>query len=179
MCGTFQSTLPVGGATLTNVFDFCFLVFQSTLPVWGATELANQTFQAFIFQSTLPVWGATNRTSCCIFAQKNFNPRSPCGERHVVQGTQKTELFDFNPRSPCGERHARQPGIGLIRSDFNPRSPCGERPWRGLCSTQSPTISIHAPRVGSDAFVGADGDSAFYFNPRSPCGERPHDGAGE
>ena len=36
-------------------------------------------------------------------------------------------------------------------------------------------ISIHAPRVGSDA-NGAVSESlpVVYFNPRSPCGERPH-----
>ena len=56
---------------------------------------------------------------------------------------------DFNPRSPCGERH------GEVRSRnfrfyFNPRSPCGERlrPCAGsLCGWR---ISIHAPRAGSD-----------------------------
>ena len=35
------------------------------------------------------------------------------------------------------------------------------------------TISIHAPRVGSDPCGDVDVDSDCYFNPRSPCGERP------
>ena len=40
-------------------------------------------------------------------------------------------------------------------------------------------ISIHAPRVGSDAerAVGPGGGRA-YFNPRSPCGERPRRASG-
>ena len=103
-------------------------------------------------------------------------------------------------------------------SNFNPRSPCGERPnllgtWWCRCIFQStlpvwgatswpprpqrsPAISIHAPRVGSDATskrsawccrisihaprVGSDHDRqrppspGGYFNPRSPCGERLH-----
>jgi len=33
------------------------------------------------FQSTLPVWGATSNFAHVTFAKKNFNPRSPCGER--------------------------------------------------------------------------------------------------
>ncbi len=33
---------------------------------------------------------------------------------------------------------------------FNPRSPCGERPGSNSDFTKSFTISIHAPRVGSD-----------------------------
>ena len=62
--------------------------------------------------------------------------------------------INFNPRSPCGER----PGAFLNcinPTHFNPRSPCGERllgvdqGFRGL------VISIHAPRVGSDAVADA------------------------
>ena len=34
-----------------------------------------------IFQSTLPVWGATQYVSRYILSIKDFNPRSPCGER--------------------------------------------------------------------------------------------------
>ena len=36
------------------------------------------------------------------------------------------------------------------RSHFNPRSPCGERRAGASTTTWSSTISIHAPRVGSD-----------------------------
>ena len=35
--------------------------------------------------------------------QKNFYPRSPCGERHTSKDTIKT-VVNFYPRSPCGER---------------------------------------------------------------------------
>ena len=34
------------------------------------------------------------------------------------------------------------------------------------------TISIHAPRVGSDLISGLPEGFNVYFNPRSPCGER-------
>ena len=36
------------------------------------------------------------------------------------------------------------------------------------------TISIHAPRAGSDPVRPLSPQSASHFNPRSPCGERPH-----
>ena len=36
--------------------------------------------------------------------------------------------------------------------DFNPRSPCGERLKRSIPDMDFITISIHAPRVGSDRF---------------------------
>ena len=36
------------------------------------------------FQSTLPVWGATPWGAACPCLWTYFNPRSPCGERHVA-----------------------------------------------------------------------------------------------
>ena len=80
--------------------------------------------------------------------------------------------FDFNPRSPCGERHILTSDFANIEH-FNPRSPCGERQHMECVKALYPKISIHAPRVGSDtrsrpAFARYDD-----FNPRSPCGERP------
>ena len=124
------------------------------------------------FQSTLPVWGATIRVYRVRIWRRNFNPRSPCGER------------------PGSHRHP-----GCSQSHFNPRSPCGERPWNHVIHGLFHTISIHAPRVGSDRPVSLGGinpppfqstlpvwgateqagshDSQVQdFNPRSPCGER-------
>ena len=125
---------------------------------------------------------------------KYFNPRSPCGERRAASAKTSSGLRYFNPRSPCGERHFYKRCVNRI-SNFNPRSPCGERPdtvdvyrispvfqstlpvWGAtseiLLVTVLVTISIHAPRVGSDrgrvVHFSLEGD----FNPRSPCGERP------
>ena len=80
---------------------------------------------------------------------KNFNPRSPHGERRKPK-TRKQKKDDFNPRSPHGERH-RGFIVRRIRE----------------------CISIHAPRTGSDVLDSSDGAGMLYFNPRSPHGERP------
>ena len=56
---TFQSTLPVWGATSGEVVHDDLVQFQSTLPVWGATFNCFSIFLVNRFQSTLPVWGAT------------------------------------------------------------------------------------------------------------------------
>ena len=42
-----------------------------------------------------------------------------------------------------------------------------------LASSFFATISIHAPRVGSDTLNASKNGTNRYFNPRSPCGERP------
>ena len=56
---------------------------------------------------------------------------------------------------------------------FNPRSPCGERlPARHELCHSATSISIHAPRVGSDRVSVLSKHQANHFNPRSPCGER-------
>ena len=71
---TFQSTLPVWGATLAGL-DWCAVIlFQSTLPVWGATIHAFASLACFlIFQSTLPVWGATGGRPHRGVCRRDFN----------------------------------------------------------------------------------------------------------
>ena len=94
---------------------------------------------------------------------------------------------------PHGERRF-PPARGAAPADFNPRSPHGERPpqtckknekklfqstlpargatWRARRGCVFVSISIHAPRTGSDARPHGGGARHGYFNPRSPHGER-------
>ena len=100
------------------------------------------------FQSTLPARGATEL----------------CAEPDLG-------ISDFNPRSPRGERQNPSP-FAFGSFNFNPRSPRGERHCRTDRRERFQSISIHAPREGSDRaacdFHTKDSD----FNPRSPRGER-------
>ena len=77
----------------------------------------------------------------------------------------------FNPRSPCGER--RNGNAGCCGGDvFQSTLPVwGATPVRKEIK-RAGFISIHAPRVGSDAFQSLTLSIRLYFNPRSPCGER-------
>ena len=56
------------------------------------------------FLSTLSLRRATNNHGDHIFGQKNFYPRSPCGERRPASRRDGANGADFYPRSPCGER---------------------------------------------------------------------------
>ena len=78
-------------------------VFQPTLPARGATLLSSSRVVSISFQPTLPARGAT--CSCVIWAwsMRNFNPRSPHGERHAIIFIGDKPQY-FNPRSPHGER---------------------------------------------------------------------------
>ena len=169
--------------------------FQSTLPVWGATWLSLRPFPGGRWISIhAPRVGSDPSGAGISMLRLDFNPRSPCGERRRTQSQCPGDRY-FNPRSPCGERQLDIAGVEYgwgfqstlpvwgatpgpqfrrsARRDFNPRSPCGERPG---CPGQFPgltDISIHAPRVGSDAGLPRGGPVERHFNPRSPCGERP------
>ena len=126
---SFQSTLPVWGATLTPVFrNIALDEFQSTLPVWGATgSLLLRDLLHVLFQSTLPVWGATPSCWSCQITQRISIHAPRVG----------SDLSSRLPPPLCG-------------SNFNPRSPCGERPVTEPGKRPVCPISIHAPRVGSD-----------------------------
>ena len=124
--------------------------FQSTLPVRGATRIISLfPIVWYGFQSTLPVRGATGKVPVTIQAHRNFNPRSPCGER----------LYDYRYINIPGQISIHAPRAGsdtidlcnLLRGpNFNPRSPCGERRSTSFRAPDACSISIHAPRAGSD-----------------------------
>ena len=79
---------------------------------------------------------------------------------------------DFNPRSPCGERRKRLPGAAeKLRISIHAPHVGSDSPYcRWFLAA---LISIHAPHVGSDMCLICRMTTVLpYFNPRSPCGER-------
>ena len=111
------------------MFDFYMVghfIFQSTLPVRGATVVPSASGHVGHISIHAPRAGSDVYAVMTMDYSKNFNPRSPCGERHNVQ-----HLLDED---------------GLFQSTL---------PVRGATSSSSfsrPSllISIHAPRAGSD-----------------------------
>ena len=101
----------------------------------------------------------------------DFNPRSPCGERHVDD---YLTVFDRLFQSTLPVWGATLPGCGFppasVISIHAPR--VGSDVRRVLCPEHQHSISIHAPRVGSDSTTTVFLWRTRNFNPRSPCGER-------
>ena len=60
--------------------------FQSTLPLRGATVSNVLLMASLSFQSTLLLGGATNHPILRSLPFSDFNPRSPCGERLCKAG---------------------------------------------------------------------------------------------
>ena len=104
--------------------------FQSTLPARGATvETRERHCTAWEFQSTLPARGATG-----IFSGRHVRGRN------------------FNPRSPRGERPSSSPSSSRL-SGFQSTLPArGATPLQ-LRHIGAAGISIHAPREGSDVVL--------------------------
>ena len=101
--------------------------FQSTLPAWGATCGRPRIDRRNNISIHAPRMGSDTKRVNGSGRGKNFNPRSPHGERPSYHGLGGNGQ-DFNPRSPHGERQLIRPLEGDL-SYFNPRSPHGERQY--------------------------------------------------
>ena len=78
----FQSTLPLRGATLDFWMDSCVKIFQSTLPLRGATTFVILDHITHTISIHAPLAGSDAFLPATIQPRRDFNPRSPCGERH-------------------------------------------------------------------------------------------------
>ena len=123
----FQSTLPARGATtLTERIGALAQLFQSTLPARGATGLRKSQRRDIIISIHAPRTGSDEHLSGVRAGRRDFNPRSPHGERPYGD----LEKYSDNPfQSTLPARGA---------TSFSSKSNCSRQ------------ISIHAPRTGSD-----------------------------
>ena len=173
LAAPFQSTLPVWGATtvqflvrlphpisihaprvgsdlLRHVDIYPVSGISIHAPRVGSDKLHDLTAACLYgFQSTLPVWGATAKT--IINANETvFQSTLPVWGATIVG----------IPSAQCDQGfQSTLPVWGATLSTFSI-----------LISLFS--ISIHAPRVGSDQVCQSLFLTRYYFNPRSPCGER-------
>ena len=190
---SFQSTLPLRGATVTDSLEPSPVQFQSTLPLRGATNVHFDIRWLDVFQSTLPLRGATRAVKHAIRNRMisihtplagsdwrcrrvvcricHFNPHSPCGERPPSCSSVSRCRY-FNPHSPCGERPQR-PRRDRKPVHFNPHSPCGERRKARVLVSSHRYFNPHSPCGERPDVDNPTGDNNQDFNPHSPCGERP------
>ena len=170
--GTFQSTLPARGATSSTKQSAGASVISIHAPRTGSDNYESTwRLEDELFQSTLPARGATQYWGVPQ-RRKNFNPRSPHGER---RGRRRSALWNQGisihaPRT--GSDRLNQESIIIRRISIHaPRT--GSDAVSDDSDGHAHPISIHAPRTGSDQ-TGRMPESAPArdFNPRSPHGER-------
>ena len=167
----FQSTLPVGGATLTHLRYSCMISISIHAPRGGSDQKADVGLAAGVISIHAPRGGSDRFFPIINQTHNDFNPRSPWGERHDWTDAAARELYEFQSTLPVGGATAWQALhgedklfqstlpvggatvlVGIVShqpNDFNPRSPWGER--------------LVCPLVL---------DEFHDFNPRSPWGER-------
>ena len=117
-----------------------------------------------------PLAGSDSRLAPECHRFRYFNPRSPCGERQIVNDlVYRHRLFQ-----------STLPLRGATSSIGAPSQMCAFQstlPLRGATRTH---VSTHAPLPfqstlplrGATWHGAGDGQSLGHFNPRSPCGER-------
>ena len=144
--------------------------FQPTLPVRGATQHPLHVVRPVVISTHAPRAGSDRRRGHCATRGRDFNPRSPCGERRPW-ATISARLKNFNPRSPCGERPLRN-RWQKHSTLFQPTLPVRGATAKNTFTSIKTIISTHAPRAGSDVGQFSHHARHKHFNPRSPCGER-------
>ncbi len=130
------------------------------------------TFSSMVkFQSTLPVWGATAALHGNGHRALDFNPRSPCGERPLPLPASAWRVI-FQSTLPVWGATGGV-GVTCISQRISIHAPRVGSDAEQECGGAVNHISIHAPRVGSDTVWDARTSFPDDFNPHSPCGERP------
>ena len=148
---TFQSTLPLRGATLDSSRTPRSSMISIHTPLAGSDALPSPSSTCpSKFQSTLPLRGATRRVHHRR-AKRSISIHTPLAgsDLMLTDGTENTDQFQSTlplrgaTVATTARRHKRH------------------------------SISIHTPLAGSDRTGWARRIATPYFNPHSPCGERP------
>ena len=77
----FNPRSPCGERRMTSFPRASLRSFQSTLPVWGATSTAIITGTRAQISIHAPRVGSDQQSGLSLVSRIYFNPRSPCGER--------------------------------------------------------------------------------------------------
>ena len=135
----FYPRSPCGERRAKAITKKALRKFLSTLSLRRATGTPERVSSTFAISIHALLAESDRSQSCAGKVQKDFYPRSPCGERLFIQ----QQLRKYK--------------------DFYPRSPCGERPRYLRYSSQVRIISIHALLAESDQQFRANfqGDPKF------------------
>ncbi len=172
ICGLFQSTRPVWGATkLASPVPLSRARISIHAPRMGRDEYIHPRVSLLVISIHAPRMGRDRKDLCDVKRGRHFNPRAPYGARPLGGADYQRLLLIsihaprmgrdlgyqhnlspyqyFNPRAPYGARrlHCSRPTRARY---FNPRAPYGARQIGVHKKEKNHGISIHAPRMGRD-----------------------------
>ena len=163
----FQSTLPGWGATIARQGEERRPPISIHAPRMGSDRVRLFGEKVVDISIHAPRMGSDRRAHGCPTCRTNFNPRSPDGER--PKSTRLSDLSNqFQSTLPGWGATPWRGGVSSRCFDFNPRSPDGERPEPHRNTLDRFHISIHAPRMGSDASDTSPVAPAWVFQSTLP-----------
>ena len=172
----FQSTLPARGATGLWFFDRRAV---EDISIHAPREGSDTTTSPRAMICGISIHAPREGSDACEQAVapklRNFNPRSPRGERPTRYGGVATQCT-ISIHAPREGSDVRWRGSARPRRDFNPRSPRGERlTWNEAVAARNAFQST-LPARGATTPPWRRPSMRCHFNPRSPRGERPLSG---
>ena len=141
--------VPLAGNVQNHISELrCCLHFYPRSPCGERPPADLPEHDNFIFLSTFPLRGTSQRPDGQ-GTPIEISIHVPLAGNVLAIVTRAERMTNFYPRSPCGERRLVNchgvPGI----KDFYPRSPCGERRTGIYLYSDIPFISIHVPLAGN------------------------------
>ena len=149
----FQSTLPVRGATTFRKGLFHHTGISIHAPRAGSDLPRNSTPQKGAISIHAPRAGSDPVVMRVIFLS-GISIHAPRAGSDDGGGRTKWQVRNFNPRSPCGER-LTDIVIEEATEIFQSTLPVRGATCRGIRPRKRELISIHAPRAGSDKLTTA------------------------
>ena len=148
----FQSTLPMRGATMEKLNTKRDRQnFNPHSPCGERPSSFHPAFLICLISIHTPHAGSDVNT-VENYKKRLISIHTPhAGSDVVLPVLLGCDTDNFNPHSPCGERHVRRLQYRIQSNNFNPHSPCGERRRRRCYTVRISQISIHTPHAGSDS----------------------------
>ena len=167
----FYPRSPCGERLLGRAAAVSLTSFLSTLSLRRATILGRAAAASLMISIHALLAESDGIGLVFLWWGVHFYPRSPCGERPIIQ---KITVLTVTFLSTLSLRRATEIQRPFERptTNFYPRSPCGERLFIFCSMINTNMISIHALLAESDVAYSRLFVWIANFYPRSPCGER-------
>ena len=146
--------------------------FQPSLPARGATFRRLRTSHPGHISTLAPREGSDHGRARRYYRRRDFNPRSPRGER-PQEIKDEINAYAISPLAPrAGSDRAGRP-VSTWSTQFQPSLPArgATKPWRNRKTGSLFQPSL--PARGATASRNRKLQKPWDFNPRSPRGERP------
>ena len=143
--------------------------FQPTLPARGATRQHRADCDLWAISTHAPRTGSDQRMRCAKPSARDFNPRSPHGERHPA-GVKYWLSPSISTHAPRTGSDTSRCHVCEATKEFQPTLPArGATHGTEPAASAAADISTHAPRTGSDRCAMSVKIVSLLFQPTLPA----------